>query len=307
MNWPNWSAKGVKQDQEEKGFENRRMGKNIFILALSVVAAFLVDFSCNEKSTRGGERTDFEAIKGIIYENPDIFLVDAFDTDKDTSVRPVFFREITSTNFDLDSARRYDADSLHPFHYIYAAWGDSIKGVLHYWIDGKEYAKSIYAHSVMGAYFEQWGDVLDPHRGWLLKKITGNVISSVPTSIIPPVVKITAEGIDTSLNEVMVLSLVKKDSVLHFAPGKEVTFTVDSEDMSDIFLFLHIGEDANFRKIPFTDNGNGTFSASWKTSDNPNITKGYKHAFLDAVSRASLTETAAEYDSRAWGIIYKIK
>lgn len=283
------------------------MGKNIFMLTLFLIVTFLFNSSCEKKSTQGGERTDFDAIKAIIYENPDIFLVDVFDTDKDTSVKPIFFREITSRDFDLDSARRYDADTLHYFDYIYAAWGDSMRGALHYFIDGKEYTKSIYAHSVMGAYFEQWGDILDPHRGWLLKKISGNVIASVPTHIIPPVVHITSEGVDIWVSESIVLNMVKKDSVLRFAPGKEVTFTVDSKDISDFFLFLHIGEDGNFRKIPFVDNGDETFSASWTTTSDPNISKGYKHAFVDAVSRDAVTNTTAEYDSKAWGIIYRIK
>jgi hypothetical protein len=284
------------------------MGKNIFISALIVVVTFLSNLSCEKQTTTSRERTDFEAVKAIIYENPDIFLVDAFDTHKDTLVDPVFFREITSIDFDLDSARRYEADPSENFdYYIYAAWGDSIKGVFHYFIDGKEYTKSIYAHSVMGAYFEQWGDVLDPHRGWLLKKIGGNVIASVSTDIIPPVVHISSEGVDTSLNETKVLNLVKKDSVLHFAPGKKVTFTVDSEDLADFFLFLHIGEDGNFRKIPFEDNKDGTFSASWTTTNNPGIAKGYKHVFVDAVSRIAVSDTTAEYDSRAWGIIYTIE
>jgi hypothetical protein len=284
------------------------MRKNFLISALLMVVFSLFNLSCEEKTTRGGERTDFEAIKAIIYENPDIFLVDVFDTDKDTSVNPVFFREITSTDFDLDSARRYEADSLHLFDYIYAAWGDSMRGALHYFIDGKEYTKSIYAHSVMGAYFEQWGDVFDPHRGWLLKKITGNVIASVPTHIIPPPVHITSEEVDIWLNEEFIVkNMVKKDSVLYFVPGKKVTFTVDSDLISNFFLFLHIGEDGNFKKILFVDNGDGTSSASWTTTNDPNIAKGYKHVFVDAVSRESVTDTTAEYDSKAWGIIYKIK
>ena len=281
------------------------MGKNLFMSVLLVIAAFLVNLRCEKKTTKSETRWD--AIRAIINENPDIFLVDVFDTDKDTSVKPIFFRELTSRDFDLDSARRYDADTLHYFDYIYAAWGDSMRGVLHYFIDGKEYTKSIYAHSVMGAYFEQWGDILDPHRGWLLKKISGNVIASVPTHIIPPVVHITSEGVDIWVSESIVLNMVKKDSVLRFAPGKEVTFTVDSKDISDFFLFLHIGEDGNFRKIPFVDNGDETFSASWTTTSDPNISKGYKHAFVDAVSRDAVTNTTAEYDSKAWGIIYRIK
>jgi hypothetical protein len=283
------------------------MSRIFSTLILLMAVLFVFHLNCEKSTTESGERTDFDAIKAIIYENPDIFLVDLFDTHKDTSVTPIFFRQITSQSFDLDSARRYSADSSHLFEYIYGAWGDSIKGTFHYFIDGKEYTKSLYVHSGMGAYFERWGDVYDPHRGWLLKKISGNVIASVPTHVIPPVVHITSEGIDTWFSESMVRNTVKKDSVLTFSSGEKVTFTVDSDDISDLFLFLHIGEDGNFRKIPFLDNGDGTFSASWTTTDDPDIAKGYKHAFVDAVSHDAVTDTTAKYDSKAWGIIYRIK
>jgi hypothetical protein len=283
------------------------MKKNLLISTLLIIVFLLFCFSCEKKSTTSKERTDFDAIKAIIYENQDIFLVDVFDTDKDTSVNPVFFREITSQDFDLDSARKYEADPSHPFDYIYAAWGDSMRGVFHYFIDEKEYTKPIYAHSVMGAYFEQWGDAFDPHRGWLLKKISGNVITSVDANSSKIyTLHITSSSVDITLSEIWVLNPVKKESTLWFGMGDTVTFTVDPKYDTD-FLFLHVGEDGNFRKIPFLDNGDGTFSASWVTTDDPNIAEGYKHAFVDAVSHDAVTDTNAEYDSKAWGIIYRIK
>jgi hypothetical protein len=284
------------------------MRKNLLESVLLIVALFSFNLCCEKQTTKSGESTDWDAIKAIIYENPDIFLVDVFDTHKDTTLNPVLFRVITSQSFDLDTARRYPGGPTDPFdYYIHGAWGDSIKGVLHYFVDGKEHTKSIYAHSVMNAYFEQWLDFFSTHRGWILKRISGNVIASVPTYIIIPSVHITSEGVDTTFNENMVLNLVKKDSVLHFAPGKKVTFTVDADDISDLFLFLHIGEDGNFKKIPFIENGDDTFSASWTTTSDLNIAKGYKHAFVDAVSRDAVNDTTAKYDSKAWGIIYRIK
>ena len=289
------------------------MSKNSFLLSLLIIVLFLFHLSCEEKTTKGGERTDFEAIKAIINENPDIFLVDVFDTHKDTTVNPIFFREITSRDFDLDTARRYPADSLHLVDYIHAAWGDNVKGILHYFIDGKEYTKSFSAHSVMSAYFEKWGENFDPHRGWLLKKISSNVITSSDTSSRQIyTLRITSSGMDTVLSEIMVLNPVKKentlsrDSTLHFGMGEKVTFTIEPK-YSDNVLFLHVGEDGNFRKIPFVDNGDETFSASWTTTTDSNIAKGYKHAFVDVIRRKALTDTTAKYDSKAWGIIYRIK
>lgn len=286
------------------------MRKKFLISALLMVVLSLFNLSCEKKTTTSRERTDFEAIKAIIYENPDIFLIDVFDT----SVNSAFYREITSRDFDLDSARRYEADPSENFdYYIYAAWGDSIKGVLHYFIDGK-HTKSIYAHSVMGAYFEKWGYDSDTHRGWFLKKISGNVVTSVDTNSRElHSLHITSSGVDTVLYLHDILNLVKfnrwrhdRDSTLSFGMGEEVTLTVEPKDTMD-YLFLHVGEDGNFQKIPFSSNGDGTFSASWTTTSDPNIAEGYKHAFVDAISRIAVSDTTAKYDSKAWGIIYRIK
>ena len=290
------------------------MRKNLLVsalLSLLMVALFLFNLCCEKKTTKGGERTDWEAIKAIIYENPDIFLVDVFDT----SENPIFFREITSTNFDLkEGTPLLPPDSLHPFEYIYAPWEDSIKGVFHYFIDGKEYTKPIHAYSLMYAYFERWGEIYDTHRGWLLRKISGNVINSLNTN--PRqlyTLRITSSGVDAVIDDSVILELVRFnkwwpdiDSTLHFSLGEKVTFTLEPKDTTD-YLFLYIGEDGNFQKFPFLSNGNGTFSASWTTTNDSNVVKGYKHAFVDAISRDALTDTTVKYDSKAWGIIYRIK
>jgi hypothetical protein len=281
------------------------------LLALLMVALFLFNLCCENKTTKGGERTDWEAIKAIIYENPDIFLVDVFDT----SGNPVFFREITSRNLDLKEGTPLSPpDSLHPFEYIYAPWEDSIKGVFHYFIDEKEYTKPIYAYSLMYGYFERWGEIYDAHRGWLLRKISGNVIKSLNTD--PRqlfTLRITSSKLDTIINEIGILNLVRFnecwpdiDSTLRFSLGEKVTFTLEPKDTTD-YLFLYIGEDGNFQKFPFLSNGNGTFSASWTTINDSSVAKGYKHAFVDAISRDVVTDTTAKYDSKAWGIIYRIK
>lgn len=289
------------------------MGKNFFMLVLLVIAAFLINLSCEKKTTKSETRWD--AIRAIIInENPDIFLVDVFDTDKDISVEPIFFREITSQDFDLEKASYGDPDASHPFPYVETDWGDSVKGVFHYFIDGKEHTKPIYAHSVMRAYFEQWGDVYDTHQGWLLKKISGNVITSVDTRPRELAsLHITSSGVDTVLYPYEILNLAKfsrwrpeADSTLCFGMGEEITFTVEPKDTTD-YLFLHFGEDGNFKKFPFLSNGDGTFSRTCTTTSQSDIAEGYKHAFVEAISHDALTDTTAKYDSKTWGILYRIK
>lgn len=287
------------------------MGKNLLVLALLMFVLFLVNSSCEEKTTSSRERTDWEAIKAIIYENPDIFLVDVFDT-LDNSV---FYRKITSRDFDLEEGTIiHPPDSSHPVEYVYATWEDSIKGVFHYFIDEEKYTKLICAHSVMHAYFVRWFLVSDPHRGWVLTRISGNVIRSVNTSSRQLyTLRITSSEVDIVLDEDGILNPVKfekwrrgEDSTLCFGRGEEVTFTVKPKDTTD-YLFLHFGDDGNFQKFPFLSNGDGTFSRTCTTTTDSDIAKGYKHAFVEAISHDAVTDTTAKYDSKAWGIIYRIE
>lgn len=289
--------------------------QNLLISALLVVVLFLFNLNCEEKVTTSRERTDWEAIKNIIYENPDIFLVDVFDTFKNTSVKPIFYREITSTYFDLEEGIAIDPPNpSYPEEHVFAPWEDSIKGVLHYFIGEEKYTKTFQAYSLMNAFFERLGDIYDEHRGWRLRRISGNVIKSIkPSSRLLHTVRITSSELDTVLNEIRILNPVKfsrwrptLDSTLSFGMGEAVTFTVWPKDTTD-YLYLHFGEDGNFRKLPFKSNGDGTFSRTCTTTTDPDIAEGYKHAFVEAISHAALTDTAAQYDSKAWGIIYRIK
>jgi hypothetical protein len=101
---------------------------------------------------------------------------------------------------------------------------------------------------------------------------------------------------------------VKKDSTLIFDQGKPVTLILDlpSADTSD-FIFLYIKEGNTSEKIPFTNNGDGTMTASWITTTDPDAVNGYKHAIVDVLNRESVTNTTYQYDSKAWGILYRIK
>jgi hypothetical protein len=274
--------------------------------ALSPVFLLIVIFSlfvsgCEKKTVRSRE-TDWDAVKAIISEYPDVFRLGYYDTVSDT----IFYREITQSNADIKEGTRYDADSEHPFVYIILSWEDSLKGTFHYRSNGKAYEKPISSVALTYAYFEKWGYDTDTHRGWLLMQFSGTVINSVGTTRHPSVLYVVSDGVNAIITEPTLLSLVKKDSTLIFDKGKQVTFTIDPKDASD-FFFLHVKEGGTYQKIPFTSNGDGTFSADWTTTTDPNIAKGYHHAIVDVVSQESVTDTTSQYDSKAWGIVYRIK
>ncbi len=282
------------------------MKKAIFLLMLITLTSFLLQINCEDRSVTP-RKTHWDAVKEIISQYPDIFRLGFYDTEPDT----FFYREITYSDADVEEGRLVEEDSLHPgflIPYITLTWGDSLKGEFHYRFNGKSYEKSISSIALTHAYFERWGDNYDPHLGWLLKKFSGTVINSVGTTRNPSILRIVSDDeVDTTLNGDILMKKVKKDSTLVFGKGKQVTFIVEpSSDTSD-FFFLHVKEGGSYQKIPFINNGDGTLSASWTTAANPDPAKRYYHAIVDVVSQESVTDTTAEYDSKAWGIVYQIK
>ncbi len=277
------------------------MRKAISLFALSTLLFLLLQTACEKRTVTPG-MTDWDAVKAIISQYPDVFRLGFFDTESDT----FFYREITENDADIETGQLFEPDSVHSFDYITLTWGDSLKGTFHYGLNGKSYEKPILAIALTNAYFEKWGYDSDPYRGWLLKQFSGTVINSVRDTIRFYTLEIESDGVYEVLSEPILLRLVKKDSTLVFGQGKLVTFTIDVPDTSD-FFFLHVKEGAAYRKIRFTNNGDGTLSASWTTTTDPDLAKGYKHAIVDVVSRESVTDALAEYNSRAWGIVYKIK
>jgi hypothetical protein len=278
------------------------MKKAFFLMMLLILLAFLLQTGCEERSTSNGQ-TDWDAVKSIISKNPDIFRLGFFDTQLDSPL----YREITQNQADIEEGILLEADSTHSFDYITLTWGDSLRGTFHYSMNGEWREKPITSIALTQAYFERWGDAYDPDLGWLLRQLSGTVINSVGTTRNPSYLTIVSDGVDVTLSEATLLQLIKKDSTLTFGQGKEVTFTVNpSTDTAD-FFFLHVKEGEAYQKITFTNNGDGTLSAGWTTTSDPDVAKGYHHAIVDVVNRESVTDTLADYDSRAWGVIYRIK
>ncbi|MGB8656271.1 MAG: hypothetical protein WCE90_00620 [Candidatus Zixiibacteriota bacterium] len=275
------------------------------IVLIVVLSFFLI--GCEKRSVQP-HQTDWDAVKAIISDNPEVFSLGFYDTAPDT----LFYREITQSIGDIDTGRYVQTpaeDLLHldPFFpYIILVWGDSLKGTFHYRLNGKPYQKPISSKSRTNAYFEKWGDDYDPYLGWLFKQLSGTVINSDKTTRHPSTLNVVSEGVDVIITEPTLLKLVKRDSTLIFEKGRQVTFTIDPIDSTD-FLFLHVKEGQTYQKIPFTSIGGGKFSASWTTTTDPEIAKGYHQAIVDLVSRQSVTDTTSKYDSKAWGVIYRIR
>jgi len=268
------------------------------------VLFFLLLFSWTCKRTVSPGYTDIDAIKDYIITHPSIFSADVFNT---SSTDPNFYREITKRD-NWIRINFYEPDSLHPFRYANVTWDDSIQGVFHSFISGNEYIKEFNAFSRVRAYFEQWGDPGNVYRGWLLTKISNLLIYSLPNSVGFSNLRIDTSGALIYINpDVLYLyELIPDNKVLQFRQSTEVTFIIQAADTTDSY-FLHVYERGAWRKIPFRQVSGKEYKASWTVSSSTQDLNIYKHAYIDCLDSRSVTDSSYRYDSRSWGILYRIK
>ncbi len=128
---------------------------------------FILFFPLSCKKSVTPSYTDVDALKDYVYHHPDVFLADVFDTG---SAAP-FFREITNKDYWI-RIDFHSPDSINFFESTDVSWEDTLTGVFHTFISGREYLKNYKAFSKVTAYFEQWGSSGDLYRGWLLMKVS---------------------------------------------------------------------------------------------------------------------------------------
>lgn len=273
-----------------------RMSLKLLLVA-GLVFLLFSSLTCKKPDTPS--YTDIDAIKDYINYHPDIFSADVFDTSSAVS----FFREITGKDYWV-RIDFHNADSLHFLKSADVSWEDSIQGVFHTFISGKEYKKNFKAFSRVKAYFEQWGNSGDLYRGWLLMKI-----SNIPIYCLPfPTVGFSNLEIDTSgvtfpinLNDIP----YELKNVLQLKRLNLVKFTIQVADSTNLY-YLHIYDESGWIRRPFANKGNNTFSATWTpTSQDYNT---YRHFYIDCIKSKTVADSSySTYDSRTWGIIYKVK
>jgi hypothetical protein len=278
------------------------MKTTLFVILLCAFGLLLLPVSCEERSVNQDIVTDWDAVKNIISKYPSFFRLGYFDTQPDTL--HAFFREIESSHADIEEGSQFhDGDP----DYINLAWIDSLIGEFHYDSAGESYEKPIVFKTRTRAYLERWGTVYDPDMGWVLRRVSGTVISSSPTASRDiDELHIVSDGVDVYIYGPQMDTPVNKDSTLAFGKGKQVTFIVEPRDTTD-FLFLHVKEGEKYRKIPFVREEEETFSASWTTIEDLAPGKQYYQAIVDLVSRETLVNDTTAYDAKAWGIVYRIE
>lgn len=260
----------------------------IFFLFISILTG------CEKEIIKS--ENDFDAIVAItLNENPDVFKRDIFDNVADT----LFYREITKTDFWVD-VKIFDAPPES--NYVQEAnveIVDSIKGVFHHFLNGVEYVDSFEATSITNGYLERWVEI-SRHRGWILKKVSGNKIFTIPGASSFSSVTLTSPAGKNIVPRSDVISLKSFKEILSFDSGDSLTLELSPLNPND-YLFLHYKEAGSYIKRPFVKQ-NGKFISGFKLAG-----KGYQHIFIDIIDKSSIDDSTASYKSNAWGILIQVK
>ncbi len=275
----------------------------------------LVLGGCGQKGTSlgpeeiSGDISEKAEIAGLISADPEHF---AFDVRVDSTTYPLgkalagiepvsFFREIKQVTKDIEVHIVYP-DSGVPYADVTVT--AELIGQFHTVTMDSTYLKPIDDTAVRFAYFERTGRPRNPRhrRGWELKKISGVEIHSNPCTKVIKRIHISSDqgSVDTTITDVS--TLVDKEEIFTFKPGEVVTLEVETDSPEDI-VFLH----AHHRRMPFHHIGGGLYVGSWRTTTDPRCFGRPRHAAVDVIDHGTIFDDQAPYDSRAWGMCYRVK
>jgi len=217
-------------------------------------------------------------------------------------IEPVsFFREIDQVTKDID-IHIVHPDSGVP--YAEVAVTANFIGQFHTVTMDSTYLKLIDDTAVRFAYFEKTGRPRPPrhHWGWELKKNCGVKISPNPCTQERMSGHISSDlrSVDTTIADVT--ALMDKEDICTFKPGELVTLEVETNNPEDI-VFLH----THCKRMPFQHVGDGLYVGSWRTTTDPRHFRWPKHAAVDVIDHGTIFDGQAPYDSRAWGMTYRVK
>ena len=302
--------------------------KNSVLLMLSVIFfSLFIILSCGKESTTP-EETDQSVIFDLISAYPDIFCTCVIDTIPDSSgfgkiyggdedTVKFWWRRIlwgqTKRSIDIDV---HPLDLDHPYPYANVTVTDTLTGDLHLikkggpgnwsWSD-----KPITEVARRSAYFERRRPVDSSQRGWDLIEVSGLLIESLPTTREIDWIHIasTRTGYDTTITQSYITGCTLIGNLLTFDEEDSVTVTVYTGDPTDS-VYLH----AYSRLFPhlfhvrrgFVNNGDGSFTGIWVTPQLKLGASPYRHAAIDVIKHGAL-DGDDPYDSKIWGVIYRIK
>jgi len=295
--------------------------KEKLIIASMILIVIFPLFSGCKKSTSPTTNLDQEAIYSLIgsdsYSFPqEIISPDSTGFPKIVSVDTIKFwwRKINRVTRDIN-VTVHQADQTHLYPYAYVTVTDTLYGRL--FVLAKDTSQSMNKPltdiAVKHAYFEKREGNVTHHRGWRLVGISGLLVHSFPanTRIIDSV-EVISPGKNLTLTESDITDTTSRENILTFNAGDSVTLTVFTRDATDS-VFLHSLPCHYYTCKPhrrsFHNNGDGSFTGTWMVGSGmmDSVNVAIRHAGIDVIKHTSLDgEPTDPYDSRIWGIHYKV-
>ena len=124
---------------------------------------------------------------------------------------------------------------------------------------------------------------------WRLVGTSGVQVTSANAVTRIESVRVQAGVLDTTITDPLQMHRLRR--VLHIPAGTEVVLTVKTGSADDIVLLYRWMHRARFH-----NDGGGTFTFRWTTG----AEGGLRHFGVNALSRGTLFDDAAPYDSQAW-------
>jgi hypothetical protein len=301
------------------------MGKSkvkLMVGGMILVLFVLFFLSCGKKSTNPAPDLDKEAILKLVAEDTTTFTEEITDTSvPDTSVFPkiagvdtvkFWWRKINSITR-IKTVSIYPADSTHPYPYADVTVMDTLTGNLH--ILGRD-SSGNRVHSIKplkdvatrSAYYEKRGTNQSVYRGRRLEGVSGLLSHSVPifTRHINQVHLVSSRGYNRTFTEDSITAITLRDSILTFVIGDTITLTVTTGDSTDS-VYLHTSTYYYRRphRSSFVNNGDSTFTGSWVIGGDVLGESEHRHAAIDVIKHSTL-DGDDPYDSRIWGVIYRV-
>jgi len=304
-----------------------RYHKELILVFITLFFLFVI-LSCSKTSTDSKE-TEETALLSLISSNPDIFsscLIDS--TTPDTSGLGKVYREAEDTvkvwwrrifwsqtqrTITIDA---YPSDTIHTYPYANASITDTLHGFLR--IIRKDQSggwhhisKPIKDVAKRYAYFERRGFINSLYRGWRLIKVSALLLeASEGTREIDSVhIESSNTNYDTTITQGHITTCHSLEELFTFGLEDSITLAVYTTDPTDsvyLHAFSHFFPLLLHVRQSFDNNGDGSFSRTWVTRSSISDTVAYRHAAIDVIKHSTL-DGEDPYDSKAWGVIYRLK
>ena len=130
---------------------------------------------------------------------------------------------------------------------------------------------------------------------WKIVATSGVEVTSRDATVEIQSLRVQSGALDTTITNPR--ELFRLRAILKLTAGEPTTLTVTTNHSDDlVLLYTRLG------RFPFHNNGDGTYSGTWRAP----VFEGFKHFAVNALTRGTLVDPEAPYDSKAWAFPYRV-